>query len=83
MGVLKRRVSSSRGLGGVLREQRAKLYIIKRCVIRRRKPAWVLLARGYERGNWFEFCKKIDNRRRMEVEHFRYGYMFSFWRIYM
>jgi hypothetical protein len=51
--------------------------------IRRRKPAWVLLARGYERGNWFEFCKKIDNRRRMEVEHFRYGYMFSFWRIYM
>ena len=33
MGVLKRRVSSSRGLGGVLREQRAKLYIIKRCVV--------------------------------------------------
>ncbi|CAF2090434.1 hypothetical protein BRARA_F03327 [Brassica rapa] len=33
MGVLKRRVSNSRGLGGVLREQRARLYIIKRCVV--------------------------------------------------
>ncbi|RAL38286.1 hypothetical protein DM860_002264 [Cuscuta australis] len=29
----RRRRSSSRGLGSVLREQRAKLYIIKRCVV--------------------------------------------------
>ncbi|XP_020236287.1 uncharacterized protein LOC109815880 [Cajanus cajan] len=30
----KRRLSSSnRGLGGVLREQRARLYIIRRCVV--------------------------------------------------
>ncbi|KAK7407585.1 hypothetical protein VNO78_09538 [Psophocarpus tetragonolobus] len=29
----KRRISSNRGLGGVLREQRARLYIIRRCVI--------------------------------------------------
>ncbi|XP_039042297.1 uncharacterized protein LOC120181181 [Hibiscus syriacus] len=29
----KRRLSSSRGVGGVLREQRAKLYIIRRCVV--------------------------------------------------
>ncbi|XP_011077282.1 uncharacterized protein LOC105161330 [Sesamum indicum] len=28
----KRRISS-RGLGGVLREQRARLYIIRRCVV--------------------------------------------------
>ncbi|KAF8117641.1 hypothetical protein N665_0009s0154 [Sinapis alba] len=33
MGISKRKVSSSRGLGGVLREQRARLYIIKRCVV--------------------------------------------------
>ncbi|KAB1999889.1 hypothetical protein E1A91_D12G195000v1 [Gossypium mustelinum] len=32
MGASKRRLSS-RGLGGVLREQRAKLYIIRRCVV--------------------------------------------------
>ncbi|XP_055805578.1 small polypeptide DEVIL 4 [Solanum dulcamara] len=32
MGSSKRRVSS-RGVGGVLREQRAKLYIIRRCVV--------------------------------------------------
>ncbi|XP_031249676.1 uncharacterized protein LOC116107541 [Pistacia vera] len=32
MGASKRRFSS-RGLGGVLREQRAKLYIIRRCVV--------------------------------------------------
>ncbi|XP_073304290.1 small polypeptide DEVIL 4-like [Primulina huaijiensis] len=31
-GNFKRRVSS-RGLGGVLREQRARLYIIRRCVV--------------------------------------------------
>jgi len=29
----KRRISSNRGLGGVLREQRARLYIIRRCVV--------------------------------------------------
>ncbi|KAL7110518.1 hypothetical protein ABFS83_05G030600 [Erythranthe nasuta] len=29
----KRSRISSRGLGGVLREQRAKLYIIRRCVV--------------------------------------------------
>ncbi|KAK7306962.1 hypothetical protein VNO77_39616 [Canavalia gladiata] len=29
----KRRLSSNRGLGGVLREQRARLYIIRRCVV--------------------------------------------------
>ncbi|XP_021910421.1 uncharacterized protein LOC110824167 [Carica papaya] len=33
MGGSKRRLSSSRGLGGVLREQRARLYIIRRCVV--------------------------------------------------
>ncbi|XP_004138925.1 uncharacterized protein LOC101205568 [Cucumis sativus] len=34
-GSSKRRLSSSpsRGFGGVLREQRAKLYIIRRCVV--------------------------------------------------
>ncbi|PPR87178.1 hypothetical protein GOBAR_AA33514 [Gossypium barbadense] len=32
MGASKRRLSS-RGVGGVLREQRAKLYIIRRCVV--------------------------------------------------
>ncbi|XP_039047027.1 uncharacterized protein LOC120187358 [Hibiscus syriacus] len=32
MGSSKRRLSS-RGPGGVLREQRAKLYIIRRCVV--------------------------------------------------
>ncbi|XP_024008442.1 uncharacterized protein LOC112084076 [Eutrema salsugineum] len=32
MGGSKRRVSS-RGLGAVLKEQRAKLYIIRRCVV--------------------------------------------------
>ncbi|OMP06807.1 hypothetical protein COLO4_07868 [Corchorus olitorius] len=33
MGGSKRRLSSSRsGVGGVLREQRARLYIIRRCV---------------------------------------------------
>ncbi|KAI4357863.1 hypothetical protein L6164_001785 [Bauhinia variegata] len=32
MGASKRRLSS-RGLGGALREQRAKLYIIRRCVV--------------------------------------------------
>ncbi|KAK7279566.1 hypothetical protein RJT34_24619 [Clitoria ternatea] len=32
MGGSKRRLSS-RGFGGVLREQRAKLYIIRRCVV--------------------------------------------------
>ncbi|XP_022882308.1 uncharacterized protein LOC111399280 [Olea europaea var. sylvestris] len=32
MGSSKRRVSS-RGLGGLLREQRARLYIIRRCVV--------------------------------------------------
>ncbi|KAG4165002.1 hypothetical protein ERO13_A13G053100v2 [Gossypium hirsutum] len=32
MGASKRRLSS-RGFGGVLREQRAKLYIIRRCVV--------------------------------------------------
>ncbi|KAJ4710577.1 ROTUNDIFOLIA like [Melia azedarach] len=32
MGASKRRLSN-RGLGGVLREQRAKLYIIRRCVV--------------------------------------------------
>ncbi|XP_038875556.1 uncharacterized protein LOC120067970 [Benincasa hispida] len=33
-GSSKRRISSpSRGFGGVLREQRAKLYIIRRCVV--------------------------------------------------
>ncbi|KAL4384492.1 hypothetical protein GQ457_15G005370 [Hibiscus cannabinus] len=31
-GSSKRRLSN-RGLGGVLREQRAKLYIIRRCVV--------------------------------------------------
>ncbi|XP_073136290.1 small polypeptide DEVIL 4-like [Henckelia pumila] len=31
-GNFKRRVTS-RGLGGVLREQRARLYIIRRCVV--------------------------------------------------
>ncbi|KAH1059631.1 hypothetical protein AAZX31_01G080800 [Glycine max] len=29
----KRRISSNRGIGGVLREQRARLYIIRRCVV--------------------------------------------------
>ncbi|KAL9420428.1 small polypeptide DEVIL 6-like [Citrus sinensis] len=33
MGASKRRSLSSRGFGGVLREQRAKLYIIRRCVV--------------------------------------------------
>ncbi|KAL1343744.1 hypothetical protein HN51_030069 [Arachis hypogaea] len=34
MGGSKRRMSSSsRGFGGVLREQRARLYIIRRCVV--------------------------------------------------
>ncbi|GMN38819.1 hypothetical protein TIFTF001_008047 [Ficus carica] len=34
MGGSKRRLSSpSRGLGGALREQRARLYIIRRCVV--------------------------------------------------
>nr|GLL29797.1 uncharacterized protein LOC110824167 [Ipomoea trifida] len=34
MGGSKRRISSSsRGLGGVLRKQRARLYIIRRCVV--------------------------------------------------
>ncbi|KAK4373298.1 hypothetical protein RND71_008682 [Anisodus tanguticus] len=28
----KRKLISSRGIGGILREQRAKLYIIRRCV---------------------------------------------------
>ncbi|XP_014513056.1 uncharacterized protein LOC106771578 [Vigna radiata var. radiata] len=32
MGASKRRLSS-RGLGGALREQRARLYIIRRCVV--------------------------------------------------
>ncbi|XP_022973613.1 uncharacterized protein LOC111472196 [Cucurbita maxima] len=33
-GSSKRRISCpSRGFGGVLREQRAKLYIIRRCVV--------------------------------------------------
>ncbi|XP_057988303.1 small polypeptide DEVIL 4-like [Hevea brasiliensis] len=32
MGVSKRRISS-RGLGASLREQRARLYIIRRCVV--------------------------------------------------
>ncbi|XP_047164078.1 small polypeptide DEVIL 4-like [Vigna umbellata] len=32
MGGSKRRLSS-RGLGGALREQRARLYIIRRCVV--------------------------------------------------
>ncbi|XP_027367460.1 uncharacterized protein LOC113873510 [Abrus precatorius] len=32
IGGSKRRVSS-RGLGGVIREQRARLYIIRRCVV--------------------------------------------------
>ncbi|XP_022159251.1 uncharacterized protein LOC111025664 [Momordica charantia] len=34
-GSSKRRLNSSptRGFGGVLREQRAKLYIIRRCVV--------------------------------------------------
>ncbi|XP_059655553.1 small polypeptide DEVIL 4-like [Cornus florida] len=32
IGGNKRRISS-RGLGGVLREQRARLYIIRRCVV--------------------------------------------------
>ncbi|XP_057485414.1 small polypeptide DEVIL 4-like [Actinidia eriantha] len=32
MGGSKRRIAS-RGFGGVLREQRAKLYIIRRCVV--------------------------------------------------
>ncbi|WZZ80246.1 hypothetical protein YC2023_100818 [Brassica napus] len=34
MGGSKRRVSG-RGLGAVLKEQRAKLYIIRRCVLKR------------------------------------------------
>ncbi|XP_031387825.1 uncharacterized protein LOC116200950 [Punica granatum] len=33
VGGSKRRLSSGRGLGGALREQRAKLYIIRRCVV--------------------------------------------------
>ncbi|XP_019240551.1 PREDICTED: uncharacterized protein LOC109220544 [Nicotiana attenuata] len=33
LGSLKRKLISSRGLGGVLRQQRARLYIIKRCVV--------------------------------------------------
>ncbi|XP_052199896.1 small polypeptide DEVIL 6-like [Diospyros lotus] len=33
MGGSKRRISSSRGLGGALREQRTRLYIIRRCVV--------------------------------------------------
>ncbi|RHN81408.1 hypothetical protein MtrunA17_Chr1g0198731 [Medicago truncatula] len=35
IGGSKRRLSSSssRGLGGVLKEQRARLYIIRRCVV--------------------------------------------------
>lgn len=33
IGGSKRRLSSRRGLGGALREQRAKIYIIKRCVV--------------------------------------------------
>ncbi|XP_071717525.1 small polypeptide DEVIL 4-like [Rutidosis leptorrhynchoides] len=32
MGSNKRRISS-KGLGGVLKEQKARLYIIKRCVV--------------------------------------------------
>ncbi|XP_010262893.1 PREDICTED: uncharacterized protein LOC104601299 [Nelumbo nucifera] len=32
MGASKRRLSG-RGLGGILREQRGRLYIIRRCVI--------------------------------------------------
>ncbi|XAR65389.1 hypothetical protein NMG60_11009505 [Bertholletia excelsa] len=32
MGGSKRRISS-RGLGGVLREQRTRIYIIRRCVV--------------------------------------------------
>ncbi|XP_028083286.1 uncharacterized protein LOC114284545 [Camellia sinensis] len=32
MGGSKRRISS-RGLGGVLKEQRTRLYIIRRCVV--------------------------------------------------
>ncbi|XP_022858484.1 uncharacterized protein LOC111379358 [Olea europaea var. sylvestris] len=32
VGNSKRRISS-RGLGGLLREQRARLYIIRRCVV--------------------------------------------------
>ncbi|XP_022845396.1 uncharacterized protein LOC111368403 [Olea europaea var. sylvestris] len=32
IGNSKRRISS-RGIGGVLREQRAKIYIIRRCVV--------------------------------------------------
>ncbi|XP_057425063.1 small polypeptide DEVIL 4-like [Lotus japonicus] len=32
IGGSKRRISS-RGVGGVLREQRARLYIIRRCVV--------------------------------------------------
>ncbi|XP_057443574.1 small polypeptide DEVIL 4-like [Lotus japonicus] len=34
IGGSKRRISSSnRGFGGVLREQKARLYIIRRCVV--------------------------------------------------
>nr|GLL43457.1 uncharacterized protein LOC106777433 [Ipomoea trifida] len=33
MSASKRRINSSRGLGGALREQRARLYIIRRCVV--------------------------------------------------
>ncbi|XP_023529448.1 uncharacterized protein LOC111792302 [Cucurbita pepo subsp. pepo] len=33
IGGSKRRLSSGRGLGGAVREQRARLYIIRRCVI--------------------------------------------------
>ncbi|KAL3831030.1 hypothetical protein ACJIZ3_019832 [Penstemon smallii] len=33
MNISTKRRISSRGLGGVLREQRARLYIIKRCVV--------------------------------------------------
>ncbi|XP_012082026.1 uncharacterized protein LOC105641978 [Jatropha curcas] len=32
-GSSKRRLSSTKGVGAVLREQRARLYIIRRCVV--------------------------------------------------